>query len=120
MSDCRYVEWSRALLEPAPLDRVEPGTAWVLGGELGKDIDCDGAGVVITGLQAAIRAEDDDGLLVLGSATYSGTTIRVPYVVDADPTQRMYSLSATVTTSDGHTLIYWHSLPVVPTRFLHA
>lgn len=121
MSGCKTLEWSRAQYEPAPLDRQEAGAVDWFEGDVIRDIDCDGLGVVVSGAVPEIRSEDDDGNLTFGVVTTSGATFRIPYTVAPTATQQhMYAIKVTVSTSDARTLPYWYSLPIVPTRPLHA
>ena len=120
VSQCKVLEWDTASIEPAPLDRKEPGEQDWFEGDISLDVDCTGQGITITNAVAAIRAADDDGLLTLGNPTTTGATYRVPYTVHADTTQRIYSISVTVTTSDSRTLVYWHTLPVIATQPTYA
>lgn len=119
MSECRVLEWSSAMIDPAPLDRREPGAVDWFEGDIARDIDCDGAGVTITQAVPTIRTEDDDGLLAFGVVQLTGTTFRIPYT-HTGTEDTMYALRVRVTTSDARTLDYWYSLPFVATRFAHA
>ena len=112
---CKIVEWSRAL-GIFTHDKVEPGETSGIGGETGVDADCANTGVTIISVVATIRPEDDDGGLTLQPVAITGLDYRIPYVVGAEQTQRMYAISATVTYSDGSKFIYWHALNVQPTR----
>ena len=120
MSECRVLDWSRAQLEPAPLDRQEAGVTDYFSGDIANDVDCEGAGVTITQAVPTIRTEDDDGELSFGIVSLTGTVFRVPYTLGSSTTQRMYAIRVDVTTSDARALVYWYSLPVVPTTPLHA
>ena len=119
MSECRVLEWSSASLEPAPLDRKEPGSIDWFEGDVAKDIDCDGSGVTVVTAVPTIRAEDDDGLLSFGVVTTTGNVVRVPYTHTGSE-DTMYAIRVRVTTSDARTLDYWFALPFVATRFAHA
>ena len=119
MSECRVLEWSSAMIEPAPLDRREPGVVDWFEGNIQKDIDCDAAGVTIVTAVPSIRAEDDDGDLTFGVVTTTASTFRVPYT-HAGTADVVYAIRVRVTTSDSRTLDYWYTLPIVATRFAHA
>ena len=113
MSECRVLEWSSAMIEPAPLDRREPGVSdWFLS-NIQKDIDCDAAGVTIVTAVPSIRTEDDDGDLAFGVVTTTGTTFRVPYTHTDTGREPMYAIRVRVTTSDSRTLDYWYTLPIM-------
>jgi len=120
VNQCKVLEWDSASIEPAPMDRKEPGEVDWFEGDIDEDVDCTGQGIVITTATAAIRSADDDGLLTLGNPVFTLNLYRVPYTVDADTTQRMYTILVTVTTSDARTLKRWHSLPVIATQPTYA
>lgn len=120
MSDCAVVRWSAESNQPAPLPRAEPGEIDRIEYDLSRDIDCDGAGVVIANAAWSIRTADDDGLLMLSGETFSGTTASVQLTHDATESQRIYSVLGTITTSDSRVLRRWFTQPVVPISPLHA
>ena len=117
MNNCAVLDWSSSFLEPAPLDRKDPGEVDWFEGDLSDDADCSGLGVIISTVVTTIRTEDDDGNLTLGASAQLGLVFRIPYTIDAATPDSMYSILATITLSDGRTIKRWQTLPVVATKF---
>ena len=117
LTECRTIEHSAEYLDPAPLSRVEPGATDFFEGDLSEDADCLGAGVTILTAVPSIRTEDDDSLLTFGIVSINGLEYRVFYTVDPTQTQHIYGVLMTIGTSDNRTLLRWHSIPIIPTRF---
>lgn len=114
VTTCRYVAGDAGSIYPAALDRAAPGETVRIEYDLTADADCAGVGVTIN--QVSWSAVPDDGLATLSAPSVSGLIISTQMALDPDPTQRVYTITATITLSDARVLLRTCSIPIVPTR----
>ena len=116
MSECPVVYGDPDITSAPRSGRMQPGiTRW--NHHDFSSIDCNGAGVTVNGVIAAIHADDDDGLLTLGTTVVDtdGLGWVQSFTVAADETQRAYQVEYSITTSDSQLLKRQEWVYVVPT-----
>lgn len=117
MTACEQIVGDPNSIYPVATGRMHPGTTEAHQHDA-STLDCAGTGVTIIGVIAAINANDDDGLLTLGASVIDADLLGWTQFVTAaaDETQRIYTVTYTVTLSDTQQLKYDETISVIPTR----
>lgn len=110
---CPTITASRASLYPPMMPRKTEAEVDRLEHDVSDDIDCLGAGIIITLSEWSIDAADDDGTLTLGIADIQGLVTRQIY--SGGTAGKTYRLHNRVQTSDGLDLTFTSQVVIAET-----